>query len=1017
MNSTEILSSAFPNTSNDVVNNIIQNPQNGEVVNVIKNSETSNKKETQICLNETYHASPTTMNHKNDTNDKDDNNNNNDINNCAKIAVNNIINVDHEYNVSDKESKNIQEIGLSLDGNLEEDKTISPINILSNSTCNDSDKIKTDIIYQVSDNEKREETVNNSKGNDNKDNDIGLLTKLPSLREIKPSQTIEQWLLQENQMVYPIWIGNLPNDTNIRELRHYVESKVGNVLISVHISMKQTGNVDDKISTHQYAFINMPTAEKQILCVTLLDNKPFKEEKLIVRPKRPSRFPSHTYVGNTPISSQFRNFCDYVVPEILNNPTINLNVQSVRKILANNQINLEHLPNRVWGIQCTLIPQCHRQYCSFFHSHNEKELGRIISILAAQNCGKNNNSNIASTPKSGMEDNVINTNVNDNNINQNDGDENIQNENSNDEYMKVMGNIHDISPNIIASNGDGNGENALQNDPLQLNESQSTNERKTENDDKNVDANTNGKQCYSEHTLLVQGLQRNITPNKIQEMFEIFGDIDNIIINPNHTCYLRLKRSQDARKIVCLLKHNNAGINIEFAPYYPQPSLAKFKSLTSTETSSDSSSFHPSLKKYHSDNSHQCINENNIKKHKPSLSSSSLSSSVSYTSPSQNSPNINQIYNSNNQSSIDTMEPNRHTKIFTNQTYGIEDCLVPSLQMDDSACHSAHSDSNSYNHNINKFSSLTPSHRLLSSHNSQSSQLYNQQQLSTKFNSLSSQTPQQINNASNNVYQQYQHHYFPTYDKQQSQTPFAYHSHPYEHNAHNINTSMTPAAHEFSKKHLNYQYNHMNMMEHGSQFQFQSLSPIYLPNIDKNVYGRFQQQNQNRNENLTPNFNYYNHYHNHNFNNNTPLNTPHQQSSMFHNHNAYVNTNDNNIKNHGIITLPLQNTYNNNLYNPHLNMLPHQIVYHDNNLANNNKNIHHFKHASAHNQNLPSHVSPHVSPSTDLHNTNHGQIHHYNYDQNHQMNDLNSNNFQKQQKNNLLLQHNLNQHNSNYIIL
>jgi len=564
MNFENLSSTSLKNI--DVMNTTTTNVKHGDITNIKKNNfETSDGNDTVTFAEEISHTS-STINFKNQGVEQIDDHMNT---NAVKNVTNDIVPVNNEHNVINKENKSTEEIGLSLDGNLEEDRTTSPIHVVSTTSCNDNEYDKnTKNFYKTVDNvEKNKDTINNNeKGNDNGNNDVVPLTRISSQGESKPSQTIEQWLFQENQMVYPVWIGNLPNDTNIRELRRYVESKVGNVLISVHISMKQTGNVDDKISTHQYAFINMPTAEKQILCVTLLDNKTFKGEKLIVRPKRPSRFPSHTYVGNTPISSQFRHFCDCIVPEILNNPSINLNVQSVRKILANNQISLEHLPNRVWGIQCTLIPQCHRQYCSFFHNHNEKELGRIISILAAQNCGKNNNSNIASTPTSGIEDNetIGNCDENSNDINQN-NEENIQN-GENEESTKIMGDINDISPNIICFNNADN-ENILQNDPLQLNESQSTNLRTMEEKEKNIVSNTNnGKQYYSEHTLLVQGLPRNTTSIKIQEMFEIFGDVDNIIINPNHTCYLRMKRSQDARKIVYLLKHNNAGINVDFAP-------------------------------------------------------------------------------------------------------------------------------------------------------------------------------------------------------------------------------------------------------------------------------------------------------------------------------------------------------------------------------------------------------------------------------------------------------------------
>jgi len=295
------------------------------------------------------------------------------------------------------------------------------------------------------------------------------------------SRTMEQWLQRDNLIVHPVWIGNLPRGTTVNQLRRYVEKQVGKVLVSIHISVKQQNN------ERTYAFLNLPTAEKQLLAVTLLDGQIFTTEKLIVRPKRPSKFPQ-SFFGSSPISEHFKHFRDCVVPAILANPTINLNVTSVRKILEQNHINIDHLPNRVWCVQCTLVPQCHRTYCSFYHCHQEKELGRIISILAAQ----------------------------------------------------VVG-------------GDGSGMDT--DDAFNI-------EHK-----KNLAAANNPNTIRSRHTLLIQGLPRSITSKKIEETFEVFGEINNVIVNPDHTCYVRMNRSQDARKIVHLFKYNHAGVIVDFAPY------------------------------------------------------------------------------------------------------------------------------------------------------------------------------------------------------------------------------------------------------------------------------------------------------------------------------------------------------------------------------------------------------------------------------------------------------------------
>jgi len=317
---------------------------------------------------------------------------------------------------------------------------------------------------------------------------IGSPRERPS--SSRQSRTMEQWLRRDSLIVFPVWIGNLPRGTTVDELRSFVEGAVGRALVSVHISAKQSHSDNQR---RTYAFLNMPTAEKQQLALTLLENKVFRDEKLIVRTKRPSKFPQ-SFFGSSPISEHFKHFRDAVVPSILANPTMNLNVTSVRKIMEERRINIDVLPNRVWCVQCTLMPQCHRTYCSFYHCHQEKELGRIISILAAQSCGDRGNSGAGTNASEGAEKHA-----------------------------------------------------------------------------QDLAAAANPNTVRSRHTLLIQGLPRCISAKKIEETFEVFGRIDNVLGNADHTCYVRMKRSQDARKIVHLFKHNHAGVVVDFAPYGAGP--------------------------------------------------------------------------------------------------------------------------------------------------------------------------------------------------------------------------------------------------------------------------------------------------------------------------------------------------------------------------------------------------------------------------------------------------------------
>ncbi|ETO25524.1 hypothetical protein RFI_11617 [Reticulomyxa filosa] len=286
------------------------------------------------------------------------------------------------------------------------------------------------------------------------------------------SKTMEEWLQQDSLIVHPVWIGNLPAQTTVKSLREFVETKIGKVVVSLHVSDNGSNSGERK-----YAFLNLPFAEKQILAATLLDGQIFNGEKLIVRPKRRSKFPQ-SFFGSSPINAHFKKFRDNVAQQIFSNPGL-LNLQNVRKCLEENGISIEHLPNRMWCVHCTLAPHCHRSYCSFYHKSQEKELGRILSLLAAEHYDHKNAT--------------------------------FANES-----------------NILASDA---------------------------------------SELRSRHTLIIQGLPKNITSIKIHKWFEVFGDIDRVVPHATHT-YLRMKRSQDARKIVHLLKGNNAKIVINFAPYY-----------------------------------------------------------------------------------------------------------------------------------------------------------------------------------------------------------------------------------------------------------------------------------------------------------------------------------------------------------------------------------------------------------------------------------------------------------------
>eukprot|EP01084_Bolivina_argentea_P256627 432124_1 len=283
------------------------------------------------------------------------------------------------------------------------------------------------------------------------------------------SRTMEQWLHRKSFIVHPTWIGNLPIDTTTTVFRKFVETHIGRVIVSLHVNKK-------KFTNTTYGFMNLPTAEKQLLAVTLLDNKIFMGNKLIVRPSRPSKF-NHT--GYNDSLCYFKHFKDILVPLILHNAKINLNVAYIRKIIEQNRIKIDHLPSRVFSIQCQLLSNCCRSYCPFYHCYEEKEIGRIIAVLSATKHSQ--------------------------------------------EVAKETFFWHKKFGNILR-----NGEN-------------------------------------SKHILSVQCVPRCVCAQDIKTTFENFGDIDKIIMEHNYPFYIKMKRAQDARKIVVLWGNSNDGMFVGFA--------------------------------------------------------------------------------------------------------------------------------------------------------------------------------------------------------------------------------------------------------------------------------------------------------------------------------------------------------------------------------------------------------------------------------------------------------------------
>ncbi|ETO16061.1 hypothetical protein RFI_21299, partial [Reticulomyxa filosa] len=111
---------------------------------------------------------------------------------------------------------------------------------------------------------------NKTKKDDESETDVVKLSKVKTVNETVTkekeeaetagrSKTMEEWLQQD-----------------MKSLREFVESKIGRVLVSLHVS-ESTSNSSDR----KYAFLNLPFAEKQILATTLLDGQIFNGEKLI----------------------------------------------------------------------------------------------------------------------------------------------------------------------------------------------------------------------------------------------------------------------------------------------------------------------------------------------------------------------------------------------------------------------------------------------------------------------------------------------------------------------------------------------------------------------------------------------------------------------------------------------------------------------------------------------------------------------------------------------------------------
>lgn len=381
------------------------------------------------------------------------------------------------------------------------------------------------------------------------------------------SNSIAHWLQTSNPdciTVYPVWIGNLPSKITITQLRTFVEAKIGCVLISIYIgggrsmSPSAAESVLPLLSPNSkkqtYAFLNFPCFDKQTKAVKLLDNQSLVDicdningnMCLIARAKRQSKFPflnyslndvQNKYETHVPlntscvkyntnmISEHFKYFKDSILPIILDRLQLLQNtvndieqkctettvLNAIAVILEENAINVNFLPNRLWCVECNLKNKCSRKYCSFHHSTLEKQLGDIFAKLV--------------------------------------------NKKYDEKKMKfiLLQQMQQPNANVLSPN-------AYSSDYAR--------ER-------------------SRHTLFIQGLPemgsycdgQYLRPSKymstknaqlmhdrILTLFETFGTVEQVIVNADQTCFLRMRYAQSAQVIEHLFRSNDnrTGIMIGF---------------------------------------------------------------------------------------------------------------------------------------------------------------------------------------------------------------------------------------------------------------------------------------------------------------------------------------------------------------------------------------------------------------------------------------------------------------------
>ena len=145
-------------------------------------------------------------------------------------------NIDNTNQQQNKPQSTIKQEENNLN-NIDETK-IDPPTMIKDGDKSASAEIPQEDTKQAPNSDNKTSTNNNTRSK----SDVG-------------SRTMEQWLARDNLIVHPVWIGNLPRGTTVNQLRHFVESQVGRVLVSIHISIKQQNN------ERTYAFLNLPTAE------------------------------------------------------------------------------------------------------------------------------------------------------------------------------------------------------------------------------------------------------------------------------------------------------------------------------------------------------------------------------------------------------------------------------------------------------------------------------------------------------------------------------------------------------------------------------------------------------------------------------------------------------------------------------------------------------------------------------------------------------------------------------------